>query len=359
MQLQAPWINFTGQLAYRPSSAAQELAINGQAVYDAAQLSQRIAPMTGNNIQLNGQQTMPIQVNWKRAAGDSGPALAGLRASSRVGWESARVVGIEVGKADVPVVVDAGKLTTVAEIPVSGGKLRWDIFSDLTQPLIVLQQKPMVVLENVAITREMCNGWLKYVAPLLAEATSIDGRLSLAIDRADLTPTDLTKQTVQGRLVMHQAQVGPGPMSNEIIGLIRQFEAIKNPASVQTAANQNKAWLELPQQQIAFAMVEGRVHHRDLTVAVGDANITTAGSVDVTGNLELLASMPIPDKWTEKGPILAAMRGQSLQFPVRGTISRPQLDSSMLGQFGRQAISNAAQNLLQQQLNKGLEKLFK
>jgi hypothetical protein len=285
--------------------------------------------------------------------------LAGLKASTRLGWEQARVVGIELGKADVPVTIDAGLLTTAAEIPVSGGMLRWDLTGDLTSDLLVIQQKPMVVLENVAITQEMCSGWLKYVAPLLAEATSIDGRLSLSIDQAELTPTDLSRQTVAGTLVMHQAEVGPGPLTNEITGLIRQIEAIRKADPGQTVSSQNRVWMQLPEQRIAFRMVEGRVHHRDLNIALGDARLSTSGSVDVAGNLEIMTSLPIPDNWTQKGPVLAALRGQTLQFPMNGTIYRPQIDASTLGQLGRQTIQNAAQGMLQQGLNKGLEKLFK
>ncbi|MBX3421461.1 MAG: hypothetical protein KF752_07890 [Pirellulaceae bacterium] len=361
LQLQTAWLSYQGQAAYRSGDQGSDLSVNGQAVYDAAQLSNKLGPMTGHNIQLVGQHTAPIEVRWQQSAivppGTS--ALAGLQASTHLGWEQARVVGIEVGKANVPVMIQAGQLTTAAEIPVSGGTLRWDIFSDLTQDLLVIRQKPMVVLENVAITREMCSGWLKYVAPLVAETTSIDGRLSLALDRAELTPTDLSKQTVEGRLQIHKAEVGPGPLTNEIAGLIRQFEAIRKLEPAQAVSTQSRVWLQMPQQNISFRMVEGRVYHRDLNLTIGDASISTAGSVDVSGQLEMLASLPIPDSWTQKGPVLAAMRGQTLQFPMRGTITRPQLDASLMRQFGRQTIENAAQGLIQQGLNRGLEKLFR
>jgi translocation and assembly module TamB len=364
LQMQAPWINYQGKLDYVPSGTAQDLNIVGQAVYDANQLATRIAPLTGNNVQMAGQYTMPIEVAWHRDSTDTqSSALAGLRARSRIGWEQARVIGIELGKADVPVDIQAGQLTSAAEIPVSGGMLRWDITSDLTRDLLVIEQKPMTVLENVAITREMCSGWLKYVAPLMAEATSIDGRLSLGLSRAQLTPTNLAQQTVEGQLVMHNAEVGPGPLSSEIMGIIKQIDAIRKPELTQSVSAQNKVWLHLPEQRIDFAMLEGRVHHKNVRVDIGDATITTAGSVDVAGQLQLVASMPIPDKWTEKGPVMAALRGQVLQFPVRGSISRPQVDSTALAQFGRQAaesaIQNAAQNAIQKQLNKGLDKLFK
>ena len=68
--------------------------------------------------------------------------------------------------------------------------------------------------------------------------------------------------------------------------------------------------------------------------------------------------MPIPDDWVEKSQWLAGMRGQSLQFPVHGTLTGPQMDLQLLKQFGRQQVQQAASGLIQQQLSKGLGKLF-
>ena len=360
LMLETPWLNYQGKLTYRSSETTQDVTLNGQAVYDAAQLSEKLAPMTGNQVQLAGSQTVPIDVQWHSDtnAPEGTSALAGLKASTRIGWEQARVVGIEVGKADVPVTINAGQLATAAEIPVSGGVLRWDVTSDLTQELLVIYQQPMTVLENVEITEEMCSGWLKYVAPLVAEATSVDGRLSLTLSRAELTPTDPRRQTVVGQLVMHKAEVGPGPLSNQVIGLVKQIDAIRKKDFTQSVSTQ-KVWMQLPEQQIDFQMVEGKVIHRNLNVRVGDANISTAGAVDVSGQMEMLATMPIPDDWIDKAPLLAGLRGQSLQFPMRGTLSKPQVDTALLEQLGRQTIQNAASGLLQQGISKGLEKLFK
>lgn len=359
MQLQAPWIQYQGKLSYQTADTVQTLASDGQAVYDAGLLSQKLDAMIGRNFQMVGQQTAPISVRWRRDTQSSSPALSGLQASTQLGWRQARLIGIEVGEANVPVTVDGGLLASAAEIPVSGGKLRWDITSDLTQEALVIDQKPMTILENVAITPEMCSGWLKYVAPLVAETTSIDGRLSLVINEAKLTPADLNGQTVDGQLIMHRAAVGPGPLANEVTGLIRQLEAIRKADPAQAANAQNRAWLQLPEQQIAFRMQEGKVYHRDLRFTAGDATLTTSGYVDIAGKMEMNIALPIPEAWTQRGPVLAALRGQTLQFPLRGSITRPQLDASLLGQLGRQTIENAAQGLLQQGINRGLEKLFK
>jgi translocation and assembly module TamB len=356
-RFEAPWINYAGTLDYQTISDEQIIKINGKATYDAARVAERIQPWTGGQLQMAGQKTMPVEVVWKGKADSVGSSLAGLQAATRLGWDQARLVGINIGAADVPVSVTNGQFATAAEIPVSGGKVRWDVASDLTAQDMIIYQKPMIVLENVAITPEMCQTWLKYVTPLLADATSVEGRLSLKLDQATFNPSNTRNQTIVGQLLIHSAEVGPGPLSNQIINLVQQINAIRKQDFTQAVSSQ-KVWVQMPEQKIDFEMINGQVVHRNLNIRAGDVTISTSGTVDIDGRMELLATMPIPDDWVEKSQWLAGMRGQSLQFPVRGTLTGPQMDLQLLKQFGRQQIQQAASGLIQQQLTRGLGKLF-
>lgn len=358
MQLKAPWVNYVGTAQVENKGKEQTIRASGQCLYDAAMVATKLQPYIGNNIQLAGRKQVPVEV----VLTTGGPAtatstLAGLQAATRIGWEQARVVGIDVGVADVPVSVTNGQLATNAEIPVSGGKLRWDVQSDLTSPQTVLIQKPMMVLENVAITPQMCQSWLKYVAPLIAEATSVDGRLSLTLNQARYNIANVNDQTIDGQLVIHSAVVGPGPLSNQVIGLVQQINAIRKKELASTVGSQ-QVWMQLPQQTIAFRMENGRVIHRDLKVSVGDVTLVSSGAVGIDGRMEINTGMPVPDDWIAKSPYLASLKGQTLQFPIRGSLTSPQLDMQFLRDFGRQAVTGAAENLLQQQLQKGLGKIF-
>ncbi len=357
IKLELPWINYAGTMDYKTVADEQTIVIKGQAAYDAAKVADRIKPWTGGQVQLAGQKTVPVDVIWKGKSDSVGSSLAGLQAATRLGWEQARVVGINIGTADVPIAVTNGQLATAAEIPVSGGVVRWDVASDLTAEEMVIYQKPMVVLENVAITPEMCQSWLKYVTPLIAEATSVEGRLSLKLDQASLNPNNPRNQTVVGQLLIHSAEVGPGPLSNQIITLVQQINAVRKQDFTQAVSTQ-QVWLQMPEQKIDFEMHNGQVVHRNLNFNVGDVTISSSGTVDIDGRMEMLAAMPIPDSWVQKSPLLAGMQGQSLKFPVHGTLSSPQLDTQTIRQFGRQQLQQAASGLLQQQLSKGLGKLF-
>lgn len=335
----------------------QTLAMRGQLAYDCGLLAQKLIPFTGGQVSMQGTHTAPVQINWTSSSDPDESVLASLDAATQIGWQQAQVAGLDVGQATVPISVAKGRLTSKTEIPVSGGVMRWDLASDLTADDLTIDLQPMTVLENVAITEQMCSGWLKYVAPLVAEATSIDGRLTLRLDQAKLTPSQPANQTVAGQLQVHNAQVGPGPMSTQILALVSQIDSIRKGSLGQSQTSQ-QTWLLLPEQKIDFKMVDGLVHHKNLNVRVGDANISTSGSVGVTGQMNMVAEMPIPDDWVDKSPLLASMRGQSLRFPVKGTVTQPQIDTDFLRQFGQQAAQGAAQGLIQQGLSRGLEKLF-
>ncbi len=238
MHLKAPWMHYAGTAQVENKDKQQTIRASGQCLYDAGLVATKLQPYIGSNIQLSGRKQVPVEV----VLTSGGPAtatstLAGLQAATRIGWEQARVYGIDVGVADVPVSVTNGQLATNAEIPVSGGKLRWDVQSDLTSPQTVIIQKPMTVLENVAITPQMCQSWLKYVTPLLAEATSVDGRLSLTINQARYNISNVNDQTVDGQLTIHSAVVGPGPLSNQVIGLVQQINAIRKKELASTVSS--------------------------------------------------------------------------------------------------------------------------
>ena len=356
LSLEMPWLNYQGNGTFA-SNDEQVATVRGQATYDANQLAQKISSYTGGQLQMVGQHSMPVNIDW-RSSKDAKSALAGLQAETRIGWDQAAVAGIVLGKADVPVTVRSGVLHTDSEIPVSGGFLRWDMDCDLTQDDLVLHQKPMTMLENVEITEQMCKGWLKYITPLLAETTSVDGRMSLRVDGAQLTPANPQNQTVAGQLVIHNASVGPGPLSNQVIGIVKQVEAIRKRDFTQVVSSTQQVWMDMSQQQVNFRMVNGRVAHDNLRVKIGDATIVTQGDVGVDGSMNMLASMPIPADWTQKSPWLASLEGQSLQFPVQGTFTSPQVNTQLLSQLGQQSIQNVTGNLLHQGINKGLDKLL-
>lgn len=352
-QLQTNWLGYSGQTQL--NSTATQTAVNaeGQMNYDAGRIIERLRPMLGNYVNMQGQRTEPVKVAW--ISGEGNHWANGLQATTRLGWDSANVIGIDIGQGLIPVTIENGHLKSKTEIPVSQGTLRWDIDGDLES--MEIHQSPMVVLDHVAITPMMCQGWLQYVAPILANATSVQGQLSLKVDEAKIVPSDLTKQKVRGELQLHSATVGPGPLADQLMGIVQQIRTLRKGATAATATAQN-TWLQLPEQKIDFAVDSGRIIHKNLQIAAGDVTIQTSGEVAIDGTIQMMAQVPIPQEWIASTPALASLAGQSLQLPITGTIQRPQVDYRSLGQLTTQMATGAAQGYLQKQLDKGFNKLL-
>jgi len=204
----------------------------------------------------------------------------------------------------------------------------------------------------------MCQGWLKYVAPILADVASVQGNLSLQIEEASIVPSDLNRQTIKGQLQVHGANVGPGPLADQLLGLVQQIRALRKGAGASDGGGQQTTWLQLPEQQIGFDIQQGRVAHKNMQIQAGDVVINTSGSVGIDGQLELIAAIPILKDWVDKTPLLQSLAGQQIQIPVRGTIQRPQMDLSSFASIGQQLATAAIQGAAQKQIDKGIGKLL-
>ncbi len=355
-QLMTEWIAYAGKSNMTTQGKKTILVSQGNMTYDATRVAEKLRPWTGDYLKVQGQRTQPIEVTW--ASSEGANWADSLQAKSQIGWDRASVIGIDIGTADFPLKIENGRFLSRAEIPVSQGTLRWNLDGDVAGNPIVINQSPEKVIDNVAITKQMCQGWLKYVAPILADVASVQGNLSLKIDEAAIVPTDLKRQTIRGQLLVHGANVGPGPLADQLLGLVQQVRALRKGAGATDGGGQATTWLQLPEQQIGFDVQQGRVAHKNMQIQAGDVVINTSGSVGIDGQLELIAAVPILKEWVDKAPMLQSLAGQQIQIPVRGTIQQPKMDLSSFASIGQQLATAALQGVAQKQIDKGIGKLL-
>ncbi len=243
-------------------------------------------------------------------------------------------------------------------LPVSGGQVH-------LAPRVRLGANPVVELERglladrVQMTPEMCQGWLKYVAPLLADTTRAEGQFSVELDGLRLPLLHPNAASASGTLSVHTARAGPGPIAQKLLGVGRQIESVINPGRNGAGdADPGIAWVSMPEQRIAFRLERGQVWHDSLTMLVGKIPIRTSGWVGLDQRLALTAQLPLQQKWLGSNRLLAAMKDQPIQIPIHGTLQQPQLNVGALNNLGSQAVTGAAEGLLQQELQKQLERLF-
>ena len=238
---------------------------------------------------------------------------------------------------DVP--LSSGRVTSLPNLRLGG-----------ETPVLEFDGQPL--LQRIAFSDELCRGWMRYLSPLMANATSVDGSFSLRVDEASIPTDRLAHGDLEGTLSIHSARVGPGPLTKQLIGIIQQFRGIaeRQPPAMR---EQPDGWLTIADQDVRFGIRKGRVDHQNLTLQIGPAAIESSGSVGIVDDsLDLLLVVHFPESWFENRPLLAQLRGDGLRIPIRGTLNQPQIDARPLRDFGRGIGLRAADGLLRRLLER-------
>lgn len=346
-----------------------QVDLQGEVAYDLASLSQRARKITGVPLEVTGRDKQhfsirgPLFDGAQAAAGLSSTTPRGLVpdqlvAECGLGWRAANYLGIVLGAGVVRAQLhDHIVETEPIELPISGGKLRLMPHIQLDQDQVVLTVDPGPILTDVEITRAMCAGWLMYVTPVAAGATSARGTFSVTLNRAVIPLGSPEAADVQGTISVADGQLGPGSTARIIMGVANNLKQVLRPDLSRTFAPEG-AWLTIPPQQIRFHVHDGRVYHDGLEMRLGDIAIRTHGSVGLDQSLAVVAELPIQDGWIGTSRNLAVLKGQIVEVPLHGTLSAVRVDTRGLDGLAQRVLQNMASRTIERELNKGLKQLF-
>lgn len=299
-----------------------------------------------------------------------------LRVTAVASWQHGQVLGMPMSGSQLDLQLVKGVAVANTD-PVSfgGGTIRLTPRLDLTGQEFVMFLPQGRVIENVELTQDICRGWMKYVAPMIADATAAQGRFSIDIAGAEVPLGRFDAARMDGHATLHAASVGPGPLSQQLIMVVEQVKALAKgqPLNAITSNSASNAWIAIPEQQVPFAIRDGRVIHQQMRFQVGDVEVMTSGSVGLDQTVQLVAAIPILEQWVGDSRWTQGLKGQTLQIPVSGTVSQPQVDRRALQQISQQIVQQAAgaainqevQGLidqgnqrLEQEITKGLKSLL-
>ena len=326
----------TGQVA--PIGEQYEAQIDGSMRYDMERIVGLARPYVGKDVQVVGRGQSPF---WYR--GPLSPAAG--RAAAGLKWDRANVYGLQIGPGELKAAMANGAVKIEPmQLTVGQGRMYLAPNVRLSPGSAELTMPAGPLMENVQIDPAVCSSLLKYIAPVLADVTSAQGSFSIVLDSCRAPLADLKKSDLSGRFIVHSIQIGPGPLIRELAVLLGR----ETPAKLRKEST------------VAFRMKDGRVYHRNLELIFPDLTIRTEGSVGLDQTLDIVAEMPVPPKWLANDATAArAFADQVIRIPLKGTLSKPQLDRRELERLSRQFIQKAAGNLLEEQLNKQLDQLFK
>lgn len=353
-------------------SHEREAQLTGKLDYDLEQITKILQPFVGEGVRLTGRESRTFElsgplasampataasvaaarpVTAKGAAGNGAASqpvddfawLARLSGRAGLGWKTADIYGFPIGQADIDARLNDGTLRiSPLDLAVSEGRLKLAPTVRFSPSPAELYLPAGPLAEQVRITPEMCSQGLMYIAPVLAGVTQAEGRFSINMDGCRLPLADFASGDAAGKLTVHTVEIGPGPLVQELAVLLGHA----SPAKLKR------------ESQVEFRLVQGRVYHRGLELVFPDLTIRTYGSVGLDKTVAIMAEMPVPPKWIGNNPLGNALKDQTIQLPIAGTLSKPKIDVKVLDKLAAQFIRKQGEGLLRNELNKQLDRLI-
>jgi len=343
-------------------SKSMKADVNGTLKFDWQRLLAAHRQLVGTEIQVSGQGPFPFSLSGPLAAtsdADSQNMLERIDAQLTLSWQAVELFGLQAGKAEFATRLKNGVYRVKPlDIPVNEGRLTASprIHFDADPMRFALPNGP--VIQNVRLSPQMCHTWLKFVAPMLADSTRVDGRLSLSTTSVRIPLDDWQDMKSLGELTIHSAEVRPGPLAQQLLDVAEQVKMIVRRGEGGRIVNSEEAWMSIDPQKVAFRVSGGRVHHDRLQIRVQDFVLRTSGSVGLDESIDLIVEVPIQDEWLKNDRYLAALKGQVIPIPIKGTLTRPQINQNVLQELGRQIGTAAGSKLIESELQNQLQRLL-
>ena len=359
VQIAGDWFaaNMSGNAQWTNTSS--ELQLTGASRVKMGEAAQRFSKLAAIDLEAKGVHEAEVHLSVStRDSGDIKFALV-----TDLGLDSGHIAGMDIGPTTVPITLTETSLEfQKVQIPLNGGELKLAGQLHYRPGPLWMHIEPGAMAQSIQLTPNMTSRWLKYVAPLVANATEIQGTLGAQLDQAVIVFDHPEQTQVAGRINIGNAKMSAGPLASQIIQGIGNLASLANGIGPQPGPlNSTTNLVTMPPQTVDFSVRQGIISHERLYLKLDRAQVITSGRVAFDGSLNMIAQVPLDTRWL--GRDVQQLAGQVVTLPIAGSISRPSLDSSGLrqiaAQLGTQAIQSTAENYLQQQLNKGLDKIFR
>lgn len=330
----------------------------GQLTCDFDRLSPALKTYLGENIAITGRSTKPFLLRGPLIPQLPGATVSPQLASTvTVGWTGLQAFGLAGGPADLTAQLDQGVLR-IGRLnqSIGTGRLSFAGTLPLNAPTQILTVEAGSGVENLALSPELCSQWLRFVAPVVADSAQVQGQFSLAVGESTVPLADAAGTQAVGTLSIASAQLTPGPLLEQLVGVVSQVKALANGQPGGQVINPQRAIVQLPQQNVAFQVANRQVAHQGLQMIIANVPIQTSGRVGFDDTIALTAQLPVSEKWIGNNKYLAGLKGQTLQIPITGTFTKPTIDPRFMQELFRRIAGSAAQNLLQNEVQKQIEK---
>ncbi len=386
MSVQSEMLDLAAKGEIREFSTRKTVRLTGEVTYDWQNLTPLLRSRLGPDVDIVGRETRPFTLDGPIGSGLAGqqeifsqnvrprPLLPDTRplftptdqynsltGNAGIGWERAEIRGLSSGKTTIEARIKDGQIRfTPLDMNMSGGRFTLSpiVRLDVKPAALVLEQGP--IIQNFQFTPEMTRNSLRFVAPMLANSTSIQGQFSLDQNFAIIPLNNPSSGEAKGTLLVQSTRVRPGPLFDALASKIDQVLAIVNINRSNRLIDRDSVLLQVDNQAVHYHMIEGRVYHSPFQVQMKGITISTTGSVGLDESLDLVAEVGFTKLLAEDSgkPIVKSILGRPLRLPIGGTLKKPKVDMRQVGNYAKQMGVNALDAVLGNGFGQQLQGLF-
>lgn len=330
------------------SGPSSQLDLQGNLNTDLQGLLDLFAPQLTSSVQLVGGQNSTFRLRGPISSSNPDALIPDQwNGTAKLSWDQGELFALPLENGGVDVKLNASAFVIEPRnLKVAGGELT-------AAPKIVLKRKPYslvipsgTILRSAEIAPKVFRSWMRYVTPLLADATEAKGRFSIELDRHSVLPLDNPLAgNLSGKLVIESMAVGPGPLGQRLISMTQQWLTLIGKEDLIRSVR-DKPWLQLPAQEVKISLDGGKVVHQLLQFNIGEVTIFTSGTVDLNQNVDMAVYIPIQSDWFKDNPVLKSLAGDAIQIPLKGNLANPQLDMTFLTTLSKRIAAGAVGKLL-------------
>ncbi len=288
-----------------------------------------------------GQAARPFRFSAPLGAGVAG-LLAYGQGQLDIHLDRLSGYGLAAKPADIRVALAQGQATLAYEPPLDQGAFASRLDLAISgKPYVARLPGSAIKLTDAPLTDGLLE-ILRYVNPLLAHCTAIQGRASIEIGDGHVPLSNqLTRETdFDAVLVIDDAVFMPS-------GVLEQILAHTGAAG---------KTLDVKHERLTIQCRNGRIAIPRHEATLRDHPILFEGSVGLDQSLQFQVEVPLTEDLVGK-QAAQYIAGQKIVIPVRGTIAKPRIDSDALTRQTRKFATEAAKRAAMEQAADLIQKL--
>ncbi|MEN6383593.1 MAG: hypothetical protein ABFD79_00155 [Phycisphaerales bacterium] len=326
--LDSPQIKLNGNLTNSQTGQSVKTEGNFKANYNLAAATSLISPFMPTGLKATGSRNDTFSFSSTYPKQQAALFKSNLNAKGTFGFDTAEYMGFDIGKTDFNISVNKGMMTIAPfSTTINQGKLNFAGNADfVSKPSMLKTPKAMRMLDAIQINKKTTDTLLRYVNPIFSNLLDVSGTLTFDCNEMafPLESGYKNKIVVVGRLAIDNLR-----LSNS--GLMDQILKVSGGSSGGL----------LTISPTAFTVRDGIVSYDRMDMSLGKKTVTFKGQIGLDETMRMSVTVPY-----------AIAGGQNFTLPLKGTLSRPEID---MGQLLQEQLRDQGQQLLE----KGLKDIFK